>query len=456
MKRKSPPVILLVDDDPVIMESVKVVLDGQFRILTCPGGYEALKKISEEEIDLVFLDVRMPDIDGLETLRKIKDYDNNIAVVMVTADDSARPAIEAIRLGACDYITKPFDIDELSAVAHKAIEGKKLLKEIKYLRGQIKKVRFDNIIGESANMREIYGVIQKLTKNDATVLIQGETGTGKELISRAIHFNGERHDKPFVAINCAAIPENLLESELFGYERGAFTDAMNQKSGMLETANDGTVFLDEISDLKLDMQAKLLRALEEKEIKRLGGTKTIRVDVRIIAATNTDLKKAVREKKFREDLYYRLNIVPMYMPPLRERKEDIPLLLSHFLRHYNGVFKKKIRSFTAEALECLTNYEWPGNVRELKNIVERAAALNESCIIDRRDLPIDICVKNKLDFLRPLDPEGTLENVRRDFEKKYIKTVLEYTEGNQSEASRILGIHRNSLLNKMKRLDLAE
>jgi len=449
---KKLPVVLVVDDEPAALETFEAILEGKFEVLTARSGKEALDRVSKESIDLVFLDIIMPDIDGMVVLRKIKEYDKNLSVIMATATDSARKAVEAMRLGACDYITKPFDVQEVITVAQKAIEQGKLLKEVAYLRSQREEIRFENIVGKSKKIKEIYEIIEKVTKNDATILISGESGTGKELIARAIHFNSPRRQKPFIPINCAGIPENLLESELFGHEKGAFTDAASQKLGMFELANEGTLFLDEISGLKVDVQANLLRALEEKEIRRLGGTRIIRVDVRIISATNVDLKQAVQEGKFRKDLYYRLNVVPIYLAPLRERKEDVPLLIDYFLQRYNQIFRKKIGGLTKEAVECLVNYNWPGNIRELKNVIERLVALKEEGVVTVKDLPFDIFIKSSIG--NSFQAEGGLKEANKDFERQYIEIILERVGGNKAKAARILGIHRNALFNKMKSLGL--
>jgi len=449
---KKLPVVLVVDDEPAALETFEAILEGKFEVLTAKSGKEALDKISREPIDLVFLDITMPDIDGMVVLRKIKEYDKNLSVIMATATDSARKAVEAMRLGACDYITKPFDVQEVITVAQKAIEQDKLLKEVVYLRSQREEIRFENIVGKSKKIKEIYEIIEKVAKNDATILISGESGTGKELIARAIHFNSPRRQKPFIPINCAGIPENLLESELFGHEKGAFTDAASQKLGMFELANEGTLFLDEISGLKVDVQANLLRALEEKEIRRLGGTRIIRVDVRIISATNIDLKQAVQEGKFRKDLYYRLNVVPIYLAPLRERREDVPLLIDHFLERYNQIFRKKIEGLTKEAVECLVNYNWPGNIRELKNVIERLVALKEEGVVTAKDLPFDIFIKSSIG--NSFQGEGGLKEANKDFQRQYIEIILERVGGNKAKAARILGIHRNALFNKMKSLGL--
>jgi len=400
------------------------------------------------------MDVQMPDMDGMDVLREIKEYDENLSVVMVTATDSAKAAVKAMRLGASGYITKPFDPDEVAAVANRTMERVKLFKELAYLRSQRKDIKFDNIIGKSRKMEDAYRIVEKVAKNNSTVFISGGSGTGKELIARAIHFNSLRAQKPFVVVDCASIPPSLIESELFGHEKGAFTDAINQKIGMFELADEGTLFLDEISDLKIDMQAKLLRALEEREIKRLGSTRIIKVDVRVVSATNIDIVKAMDEGRFRQDLYYRLNVVPVDLPLLRERKDDIPLLAEHFLRIYNQSFKRNVGGFTREAVECLMAYDWPGNVRELKNIIERLVVLKDDGIITVQDLPFDIFVKNSLK--KDFKSEGSLKEARKDFEKQYIEVILSMVGGNQTEAARILGIHRNALFNKMKNLGLKE
>jgi two-component system response regulator AtoC len=450
---KNLPAILLVDDEPSVLEALETILEEQFKVTKALSGKEALEKINNDSIDLVFLDIAMPDINGMEILRRIKECDENLPVIMATVTDSARQAVKAMRLGACDYITKPFDIDEVITVAQKAIVQHKLRREVIYLRSQRQGAGFENIIGKSKKIKEIFAIIEKISQNDSTILISGESGTGKDLIARAIHFNSPRKQKPFIPINCASIPENLLESELFGYEKGAFTGAVNQRIGMFELANEGTLFLDEISGLRLDLQAKLLRVLEGKEIRRLGGVKIIKIDVRLISATNLDLKQAMREGKFRQDLYYRLNVVPVYVAPLRERKEDIPLLIECFLKKFNQVFRRQISGLSKEALEYLVNYDWPGNVRELKNVVERLVALSDNDIITPKDLPFDIFIKGSL--IKGFCAEGGLKEASRDFQKQYIEAVLEKTGGNRIKAAKILGIHRNALHNKIKSLGLS-
>jgi DNA-binding NtrC family response regulator len=445
-------VVLVVDDEVSVLETLEIILEEQYKVLKAATGKEALEKITNESIDLVLLDIAVPDIDGMEILRRIKELDPDLPVIMATATDSARMAVKAMQLGACDYIAKPFDVEEVIMLARKAIGQKRLRREVTYLRSQRDAAGFENIIGKSKKIQEVFAIIDKVSQNDATILISGESGTGKDLIARAIHSNSPRKQKPFIPINCASIPENLLESELFGHEKGAFTGAVNQRIGMFELANEGTLFLDEISGLRMELQAKLLRVLEGKEIRRLGSGKVIKIDVRLISATNVDLKQAVQEEKFRQDLYYRLNVVPIHLAPLRERQEDIALLAEHFLKKLNHVFRRHISGFSKEALEYLLNYDWPGNVRELKNVVERLVALSDNDIITPKDLPFDIFIKGSLK--EEFCSEGGLKEASRGFQKKYIEAVLERTGGNKIKAARILGIHRNALMNKIKSLDL--
>ncbi|MFB0562707.1 MAG: sigma-54-dependent transcriptional regulator [Candidatus Lokiarchaeia archaeon] len=449
------PNILVVDDEINVIESFKRLLEDDYKVLTATNGEEALEKIEKENLDIVLLDIRMPEMDGIEVLRRIREMSENVDVIVVTAVSTMRTAIEAMKLGAYDYITKPFEEDEVIVSINKALEKRCLTREVSYLRSEIAKpVRFDNIIGTSERMRQVYEIVSEMTKNDATVLIHGESGTGKELFARAIHFNGLRKNKPFIAVDCASIPENLLESELFGHEKGAFTDATSQKLGRFELANQGTLFLDEIGNLKQDMQGKILRVLQEREIQRVGGVKTIKIDVRIISATNVDLKKAIKEGKFREDLYYRLNVVPIELPSLRERKEDIPLLVRYFLEIFNREFGKKIKDITPEAMEFLMNYRWPGNVRELRNVIERLVALTKEEVFSHKGLPLDILLTVKTEE-NNIGKEGMLlKGAREQFEKQFILGVLEKVNWNQGETAKILGIHRNTLMLKMQNLGI--
>lgn len=451
---KIAPTILIVDDEVNILESFKMFLKDDYNIFTATSGEEALKIVEKGNINLILLDIMLPDFDGIDLLRQIKDINKNIEVIMVTAIKTVKTAIQAMKLGAYDYITKPFNVDEVVSSIEKCLEKQKLVREVTYLRAELSKpFVFDNLVGGSEEMRQLYEMVKEVAKSNTTVLVTGESGTGKELIARAIHFNSPRKDNPFIAVDCATLPDNLVESELFGHEKGAFTDANTQKNGRFELANEGTVFLDEIGNLKPDVQSKILRAIEEKEIQRVGGTEIIKIDVRIISATNIDLKKAVEEGKFREDLYYRLNVIPVFLPPLRERKEDIPVLIEHFLKTYNQQFRKKIKGFSPLAMEYLLNYHWPGNVRELRNIVERLVALEKDEIIGQERLPLDILLAYKKGG-KLLPKEISLKIAREEFERQFILGILEKTNWNQSEAARLLGVHRNTLLYKMSLLGI--
>jgi len=450
------PTILAVDDEIGVIESFKLFLEDKYNLLTATSGEEALEKIEKENINLVLLDIIMPGMSGLEVLSRIKEKHDDIDVIMITAIKTIRTAIQAIKLGAYDYITKPFDVDEVSSSIQRVLEKQNLFKEVTYLREEVNRPFLtEKLIGISEKMRRVYEMVLEVSKTDSTVLISGETGTGKELIARAIHLHSARKDKPFIPVDCASIPENLLESELFGHEKGAFTDATTQKLGRFELANEGTLFLDEIGNLKLDMQSKILRAIEEREIQRVGGTKSIKVDVHIISATNIDLKEAMKQGKFREELYYRLNVIPVLLPSLSERKEDIPFLIDHFLQIYNREFGKNIKGFTKEALDYLVNYKWPGNVRELRNVIERLVALSKEKeeVITHKRLPLDI-------LLAPIERvEGVAEKIsfktaREQFEREFIIKVLEKTNWNQVKTAKLLGIHRNTLIFKMRNLSI--
>ncbi len=442
--------ILIVDDEESLRKSLTMVLEGKFNVLTAKDGKEALEAVQKKTVDLVLLDIRLPEIDGIEVLERIKQIDETIVVIMLTAVLTVNTAVQAMKRGAYDYITKPFNIDELLALVSKAIEKRDLLKENIYLKSELFEAAFEKIIGKSGVMQEIFKIIDDVSGSNATVLIYGESGTGKELVARAIHNRSERSKKLFVPVNCAAIPENLLESELFGHERGAFTGAFERKLGKFEIAEGGTIFLDEVGALPLSMQAKLLRVLQERVIERIGGLKPIPIDVRIISATNIDLSHAVKEKKFREDLFYRLNVVPINLPPLRERRSDIPLLVNHFIAEYNREFGKKIKGFTHPAMEYLLTYDWPGNVRELQNLIERLVALSKKNIISVEVLPSEI---TKI-YLPKIEGEMGLKEAERKFEAAFISKVLEQARGSKALAAKMLGIHRNTLLKLEKKLKL--
>jgi DNA-binding NtrC family response regulator len=448
------PVILAVDDEPSMRESYRVLLEDSYTLLTAASGKEALEILGKEPVNLVLLDVLMPDMDGIEVLQAIKNM-SGVEVIMVTAVKTVRTAIQAVKLGAYDYIAKPFDIDDLLATVGKAIEKQNLTREIVYLKSELNADAFENMVGVSPAIKQVCGLVSEVGKTLSTVLVTGESGTGKELIARAVHRSGPRRDCPFVTVDCATIPENLVESELFGHEKGAFTDATSQKIGKFELANGGTLFLDEIGNLPFDIQSKILRVLEQREVQRVGGNKVIRIDTRIIAATNIDLKKAVKEGTFRQDLYYRLNVIPVHVPPLRERKEDIPLLLDHFVTIYNRELNKNIRGISKEALELMTAYSWPGNVRELRNVVERLIALNKEneSVISGKRLPLDILLAGAETVSDYFD-KVSLREARDEFEKQFILKILEKTNWNQTKAAQLLGIHRNALLYKVHSFNL--
>ncbi len=444
MARVERPVVLTVDDEPGVRDSFRQILQDECDFLEATGGRAAFAQLESRDVDLVLLDVRLGPETGLEILDRIKALEDSVEVIVVTAVMDVRTAVEAMKRGAYDYVTKPFDVDEMMALVRRALEKRALKREVQYLRSELASARgFDEIIGRSPEMVRIYERIAQVAETTATVLITGESGTGKELIARAIHRQSPRRDGPFVAINLAAIPEPLLESELFGHERGAFTGAYQKKVGKFELAHGGTLFLDEVGTLRVDLQAKLLRVLQEREIERVGGTRSIKLDVRIIAATNANLKQAVRDRTFREDLYYRLNVVPLTVPPLRERREDIPLLVDHFVRKYSREFGKTVRGVSPGALPVLLDYDWPGNVRELENIIERSVALATGPVISLRDLPLDLALPDAA--ARSDEPGLSLREARERFERQFILRVLEGVDWNQSRAARLLGLHRNTL-----------
>ena len=445
------PRILVVDDEKGMRDSMQLLLKDRYDVLLAQSGKEAISLVKKHPIDLVLLDIRLPEIDGIEILKIIKGIDDSIEVIMVTAVITVGKAVEAVRHGAYDYITKPFDIEALSEQVEKIIEKRALSKENISLRKLLESdYQYEKIVGKSTAIREIFKVIEDVARSSATVLITGESGTGKELVARAIHNRSARKEKLFVALNCAAIPENLLESELFGHEKGSFTGAIERQIGKFEISNGGTIFLDEIGSLPLPMQAKLLRAIQEKEIERIGGGKPLPVDVRIVAATNSDLKAQIKERKFREDLYYRLNVIPIHLPPLRERKGDIPLLAEHFLHKYNHEFGKKLKGFKKEVLSLLADHDWPGNVRELENLIERLVVLTRSGSIGVEKLPPEI----KGETCLPASSEAKFKDAVRKFEADFIRQALDRSGGKKSKAARLLGIHRNTLLQLEKKLKI--
>jgi len=387
--------LLIVDDEPNIRRVLSAVFaKAGYEIFTAENGKKALDVISTEpSLDVMLCDLVMPDLNGVEVLKSAKEINPRLSVVMITAHGTIKTAVDAMKLGAFDYITKPFDMDEIKLIVKNAFERSRLLTENIQLKQELQsRYRFDGIVGASRKMQEVFKIVERVAGSNATVLIRGESGTGKELIARAIHYNSTRHDKPFIAVSCAALPETLLESELFGYEKGAFTGAVGQKAGRFELAHHGTLFLDEIPDISPAMQVKMLRVLQEREFERVGGTKPVRVDVRLLAATNRDLEQAVANGEFRPDLYYRLQVIQIFLPPLRERKEDIPTLVEHFIEKFNQENGKNVKFASPEAMDLLMKYNWPGNIRELENAIERGVVLADadSDVITPDLLPVSV------------------------------------------------------------------
>jgi len=450
------PTILVVDDEQGARDSLEGILEDNNQAVTAESGQEALETLKKTPVDVILLDVHMPEMDGLETLRKIKEQDEEIDVIMISALNLARKAVDSIKSGAYDYITKPFEPEDILSSVSRVISKQRLHKELDFLRNEIKKNRgFDQVVTQNKTMLEIFDLVKKVACTSTNVLITGESGTGKELIARSIHYQGNRKGGPFVAINCAAIPSELMESEMFGHEKGAFTGAQSRAIGKFEYANGGTLFLDEISTLRSDLQAKLLRVLQEREIERIGSNRPIKIDIRVISATNTNLENAVLQGAFRQDLYFRLNVVPVSIPPLRERKDDIPLLAKHFVNKFNLAFNKKVLGFSEKALEALRRYRWPGNIRELENLVERIVVLSPNDdIIDLKNIPLDILIHSGQDIEEMDSQKRGLFGIRGAFERRIIVNVLETTQWNQTEAARILKINRNTLLQKAKQLGI--
>jgi DNA-binding NtrC family response regulator len=449
--------VLIVDDEVGARESFKMILKNDYEVFLAKDAEEAFQQIKVNSPDVILLDIILPDLDGLKVLEKIKQNDPDIIVIMITATKTVKTAVEAMKLGAYDYVTKPFDIDELRLIITRSLSTKALEQEVKYRREEMdKSFDFGNIIGKSKLMKEIFKVVKQIADSKSTALIMGDSGTGKELISRAIHYNSNRKSYPFVTINCAAIPDTLIESELFGHEKGAFTNAIERKLGRFEVAHQGTLFLDEIGELSLATQAKILRFLEEKEFNRVGGSKTIKVDVRLITATNKNLNQLIKKGSFREDLYYRINVIPIVIPPLRERKEDIPILIDHFINKFSVENNKNVKGISKEALELLMQYEWPGNVRELENLVERVIALTFNEYIQLNELPLSFKNIPKINGLKEsiLDGKVSFLQAEEEFEREVILDALKKTNYIQSRAAEILGISRRILKYKMDKLGI--
>lgn len=463
--------VAVIDDDPVVNDLLSEFLSSEgHEVVRANDGREAMEVLKREPLDVVFLDLKLPVMDGLQILERSKETINaNTPVVIITAHGSIDTAVRAMQLGALDYITKPFRLEETSVVIKKAIEFKRLKEENVALRRQIKE-RYAKygIIGTSLKMQEVFSLIDKIADTDSTVLITGESGTGKELVARTIHYNSSRGENNFVPINCGAIPKDLLESELFGHEKGAFTGAISTRIGRFELANGGTIFLDEVGELAPELQVKLLRVLQEKEFERVGGMKTIKVDVRIIAATNKDLEALVQSGQFREDLYYRLNVIPVHLPPLRERKDDIPLLIEHFIEKHAINKGRQRPQIPSEILNIFMKYHWPGNVRELENIIERLCILASGRKVELIDLPerfrqygesktIESLPQMQVQEEIELTPKGiNLQRLIDEIETKLIMQALEMTGGNKTKASKLLGLNRTTLIEKMRKKGLLE
>jgi len=449
--------ILIIDDDKLVTWSLSRDLGGDgCEVTVAADAASGLTAFRDRPPDIVLLDLKLPDFDGLEVLRQIKQEAPEAIIIMMTAYATVQTAVQAVKLGATDFIKKPFAPEELKVILKRALQSQRLSQEVAEMRHHLKKkYGVSNLIGISSSMQEVFTLIHKIANSDATtVLISGESGTGKDLAARAIHYESQRSQFPFMAINCGSLPDTLLESELFGHEKGAFTDAKAAKKGLFELANCGTVLLDEIGDATASLQVKLLRFIEEKSFKRIGGTRDVEVDVRIIAATNKDLKLLVEKDRFREDLYYRLNVIPVVLKPLRKRPEDIPLLAKYFIDRFNKEFKKNVSGISAEALRILQNYHWPGNIRELRNILERIMILEEGEMILPEHFPLEFTLEQEtpttVDSIQ-LPAAGTALN---GVEKALIQMALERTGGNQSRAAKLLRISRHAFRYKMKKYHL--
>jgi DNA-binding NtrC family response regulator len=451
--------ILVVDDEEINREFLQEALAHEgYAVEAVADGLTALERLKQQFFHVILSDLKMPQMSGVELLQQLKEITPATVGIIFTGYATIETAVQAVKAGAYDFVTKPFRIEELLVLLQRALEFQRLNRENISLRKQLKaKYRFENIVSDHENMQAIFEVVEKVSDSDSTILIYGESGTGKELIARAIHYNSYRQDKPLVPINCGAIPGELLESELFGYEKGAFTGATSLRIGRFELANGGTVFLDEIGEMSPALQVKILRVLQEREFERVGGTRTIKVDVRIIAATNKNLEESVAKSQFREDLFYRLNVIPIHIPPLRDRKSDLPLLVAHFIERFNAEKKRHLEGVTPEALEILQRYSWPGNVRELENLVERITILKGSGVITPNDLPEKLSHSFANGPVPDVDiPNGGLDfdDAVQAFEKQLLTKALERTRGVKSKAAELLHMNRTTLVEKVKKLRL--
>lgn len=446
---------MIVDDETDALDLMEeLFIKNGYETITARNGMEALSLLNDQEPDILISDMVMPEMDGIKLLEHVGKKYPDIAVIMITAHGTIQTAVETMKKGAKDYILKPLRLDEILAKVETISQLKSLMKENQYLREKLsQKYNFNNIIGKNRKMLELFDLIKDIAKTNSTILITGDSGTGKELIANAIHFNSERIKKPFVKVNCGVLAENLLESELFGHVKGSFTGAIRDKLGRFEIANGGTIFLDEVGDISPNMQLKLLRVLQEGEFERVGGTETIKVDVRIIAATNRELSEMMMKGEFRQDLYYRLNVIPIEVPPLRERRDDIPLLISHFLEKFTKQFNKKIDVIEDEAMKCLQNYSWQGNIRELENLVERAVVLNKTNQLTVKDFPSYV-VDQDVGIDTSGDTNGALTDLVDSYEKQIILRALRDNNNNKLRTAEKLGIHRSTFMSKLKKYDI--
>jgi DNA-binding NtrC family response regulator len=454
MARKG--LIHIIDDEPIIHEVLGDFLTSEgYEVKLSLSGEEALEKHSANTYDLILLDLLMPGMNGIDVLKKLKKIDPHAVIIIITAYASVESAISAMKIGAFDYVQKPFKHGELLLTIERAIAHKNLQDENIRLKDELKrKFSFENIIGKSELMYNLFEIIKASAPTRSTILLQGESGTGKELVARAVHLNSDRANAPFIVVNSGSLPPDLLESHLFGHVKGAFTGAVSDKKGLFEAADKGSIFFDEISSINPETQAKLLRVMQDREFMRLGGTSTMKVDVRVIAATNTDLEELIEEKKFRPDLFFRLNVIKIELPPLRERKEDIPLLVKHFLDIYNKENKKEITGVTEDVMELFENYDWPGNIRELENLIERAVVLTKTKIITRDNLPSFIFESqgNQEETLTPTSNMRTLKEQTQFLQRKWILEALKRTNGVQKKAAHLLGVKPTTLNEMIKRL----
>jgi len=453
----SQPLVLVVDDEAGVRQSLQLVFNKTYRVLEATSADEAIQKVTDEMPDVVLLDIMMPGADGLEVLKQIKASHPDCQVIMLTGLNTARTAFAAKGTGAFDYVTKPFDVEELRLRVEHALEKVQLSRELERLKEEVgRKYGIDHIVGKSKQIIDVFKAVSMVAAKKSTVLITGESGTGKELIARAIHYNSDRRSKPFVVVNCAALPDTLIESELFGYERGAFTNASQKKIGRFELAHGGTLFLDEIGELNLSTQAKFLRAIEQETFSRLGGTEEIKVDVRVIAASNRELEQLAKTGEFRADLFYRLNVVSLFLAPLRERHEDIALLLDHFLRLKSQEHSISMKSLSPEVVDFFTAYPWPGNVRELENLIERLTILTPHETITLRDLPVGMRSTNQTATLKEdvLAGSRPLSDAVDEFERELIVKALQRTGFNQTKAASLLGTSRRILKYRIEKLNI--